>query len=123
MASRIGELLVAKNLITNDQLKQALDDQRKHGVRLGHSLTKLGYIGEADLTSFLSKQYGVPAVNLSEFEVDEDVIKLVPKEVAQKQQVLPVARSGGKLIVAMSDPTNIPLLDDLKFRTGYQIEP
>src|SRR5262245_318455 len=104
MASRLGELLVAKNLITTEQLQQAVEDQKRNGARLGYSLTRLGYIAESELTSFLSKQYGVPAVNLNEFEIDPDVIKIIPKEIAQKQQVLPVARTGGKLIVAMSDP-------------------
>ena len=122
MSSRLGELLIRENLISNQQLQKAQDEQRKGGGRLGYNLTKLGYIKEADLTGFLSKQYGVPSINLSEFEVEQDVINLVPKDVAEKHQVIPVNKSGANLIIAMSDPSNIYAIDDLKFLTGYNIE-
>jgi type IV pilus assembly protein PilB len=88
----------------------------------GYSLTKLGYIAEQDLTNFLSKQYGVPSINLSEFDIDEDVLGLIPKDVAQKHQCIPINRAGASLIVAMADPSNIYAIDDLKFLTGYNIE-
>jgi type IV pilus assembly protein PilB len=123
MSTRLGELLVRENLITLAQLKQAQEESRKDGVRLGYALTKLGYLDSTVLTDFLSKQYGVPAINLSEFEVDPDVIKLVPREIAEKHLVLPINRAGSSLIVAMSDPTNIFAIDDLKFMTNYNIEP
>ena len=123
MSNRLGELLIREKLISNQQLQKAQEEQRKTGGRLGYNLTKLGYIKESDLTSFLSKQYGVPSINLNDFEVEQDVINLVPKDVAEKHQVLPVNRSGANLIVAMSDPSNIYAVDDLKFLTGYNIEP
>lgn len=122
MPGRLGELLVRENLITLQQLQKAQEEQRKGGGRLGFNLTKLGYIEESELTQFLSKQYGVPSINLSEFEIDPEVIKLVPQEVAEKHQVIPVNRAGASLIVAMADPSNIFAIDDLKFLTGYNIE-
>ena len=122
MPGRLGELLVRENLITLQQLQKAQEEQRKTGGRLGFNLTRLGYIEESELTQFLSKQYGVPSINLSEFEIDPEVIKLVPQEVAEKHQVIPVNRAGASLIVAMADPSNIFAIDDLKFLTGYNIE-
>jgi type IV pilus assembly protein PilB len=122
MPGRLGELLVRENLITLQQLQKAQEEQRKGGGRLGFNLTKLGYIEESELTAFLSKQYGVPSINLAEFEIDPEVIKLVPHEVAEKHQVIPVNRAGASLIVAMADPSNIFAIDDLKFLTGYNIE-
>ncbi|MFH1261959.1 MAG: type IV-A pilus assembly ATPase PilB [Pseudomonadota bacterium] len=122
MSSRLGELLIRQNLISSQQLQKAQEEQRKSGGRLGYNLTKLGYIKEADLTAFLSKQYGVPSINLTEFEIEQDVINLVPKDVAEKHQVIPVNKSGATLIVAMADPSNIYAIDDLKFLTGYNIE-
>jgi type IV pilus assembly protein PilB len=122
MPGRLGELLVRENLITLQQLQKAQEEQRKGGGRLGFNLTKLGYIEESELTAFLSKQYGVPSINLSEFEIDPEVIKLVPHEVSEKHQVIPVNRAGASLIVAMADPSNIFAIDDLKFLTGYNIE-
>jgi type IV pilus assembly protein PilB len=123
MADRIGEILVRESIISVDQLKQAQSDQKSSGKRLAYSLAKLGILGEKELTDFLSKQYGVPSIGLSEFEIDPDVINLVPKEVALKHTVLPVQRAGSTLIVAMSDPSNIYAIDDLKFLTGLKIEP
>lgn len=122
MSSRIGELLVRENLISLQQLQQAQYTQRHQGGKLGYHLTKLGFIEESQLTEFLSRQYGVPAINLNDFEIDPEVIKMIPKEVAQKHQVVPVNRAGASLIVAMSDPSNIYAIDDLKFLTGYNIE-
>ncbi len=122
MAGRLGELLVRENLITLSQLQAAQEEQRKSGGKLGYNLTKLGFIQEQDLTNFLSKQYGVPAINLADFEIEADVIKLIPKDVAEKHQVIPVNRAGSSLIVAMSDPSNIFAIDDIKFLTGYNIE-
>ena len=122
MPARLGELLVRENLISLQQLQKAQEAQKVGGGKLGYQLTKLGYIEESQLTEFLSRQYGVPAINLAEFEIDADVIKLIPKEVAEKHQVVPVNRAGGSLIVAMSDPSNIFAIDDIKFLTGYNIE-
>ena len=120
--SRLGELLVKEQLITPLQLRRAVDSQRGSGGRLGHELTKLGYIDENELTAFLSKQYGVPSVNLSDIELDPDVLKLLPKEVVTRHQVIPVNRSGNTLIVAMADPSNIFAVDDIKFITKFHIE-
>ncbi|MCC7460607.1 MAG: type IV-A pilus assembly ATPase PilB [Proteobacteria bacterium] len=122
MSARIGELLVRSNLISSQQLQKAQEETRKNGKRLGFNLTKLGYIKEEDLAEFLSKQYGVPSINLEDFDIEQSIIDLVPKEVADKHQVIPVNKSGASLIVAMSDPSNIYVIDDLKFLTGYNIE-
>jgi type IV pilus assembly protein PilB len=120
--SRLGELLVRENLISLAQLQKAQEEQRKTGTRLGFSLTKLGILDEQDLTNFLSKQYGVPSINLSDFEISTEVLQLIPAELAKRHQLLPVNRAGATLIVAMSDPSNIYAIDDLKFRTGLNIE-
>ena len=120
--SRLGELLVRENIISLAQLQKAQDEQRNSGARLGYSLTKLGIIDEEHLTSFLSRQYGVPSINLAEFEIQLDVIQLVPPELAKRHQLMPVSRAGATLIVAMADPSNIYAIDDLKFRTGLNIE-
>ncbi|MCP4503298.1 MAG: type IV-A pilus assembly ATPase PilB [Deltaproteobacteria bacterium] len=122
MPARLGELLVRENLISLQQLQKAQTSQKQEGGKLGYHLTKLGFIEESELTQFLSKQYGVPAINLADFEIESDVIALIPKDVAQKHQIIPVNRAGASLIVAMSDPSNIFAIDDIKFLTGYNIE-
>jgi type IV pilus assembly protein PilB len=120
--SRLGELLLRDQIISPEQLQRAQEESRKSGDRLGNALIKTGAIPEEDLTQFLSKQYGVPAVNLSEFDIDAEVIALVPKDVAIRHRVVPVNRAGSSLIVAIADPSNILAIDDLKFVTGYNIE-
>ena len=120
--SRLGELLLRDQIISQEQLQKAQEESRKSGERLGNTLIKVGAIQEEDLTQFLSKQYGVPAINLHEFEIEPEVLQLVPKDVAQKHRIIPVNRAGASLIVAMSDPSNILAIDDLKFVTGYNIE-
>src|SRR6516165_6166194 len=122
MSTRLGELLVRENLISVQQLRKAQQDQQRHGTRIGAALIKTGAIEESKLTDFLSKQYGVPAINLKEFDIDLEIIKLVPRDVAEKHLVIPVNRAGPSLIVAMCDPSNIYAVDDLKFLTGYTIE-
>ena len=122
MAPKIGEILVKEKLITPDQLHQALSRQKTGGGRIGYNLTEMGFITEEELTNFLSKQYGVPAINISEFTIDPEIIKLVPYDVAKKYFVIPVKRSGATLVLAMADPTNIFAIDDIKFMTGYNIE-
>jgi type IV pilus assembly protein PilB len=123
MSGRLGELLVRENLISIQQLRKAQEEQQKNGTRIGSALIKTGAIEESKLTDFLSRQYGVPAINLKDFDIDPEIIKLVPKDVAEKHLVIPVNRAGPSLIVAMSDPSNIYAVDDLKFLTGYNIEP
>ncbi len=120
--ARLGELLVRENMISADQLRQAQDEQKKSGGRLGASLVKLGMVEEGDLLNFLSKQYHVPSINLDDFEIEADIIKLLNEEVVGKHQVIPVHRAGASLVVAMADPSNIFAIDDIKFLTGYNVE-
>jgi type IV pilus assembly protein PilB len=122
-AVRLGDMLVKAALITREQLNQALQQQQTGGGRIGTNLVKLGFISEDDITSFLSRQYGVPSINLSHFEIDANVIKLIPSEIAQKHQVIPINRTGNVLTVAMTDPSNIFAIDDIKFMTGFKVEP
>ncbi|MBL9025187.1 MAG: type IV-A pilus assembly ATPase PilB [Myxococcales bacterium] len=121
--NRLGELLVREKLISLQQLRQAQDEQRKSGSNLGYTLAKLGYISDGEITNFLSAQYRVPAVNLDEYELDPNVLKLVSKEVCDKHKCIPLSRSGNALIVAMGDPTNLHAIDDIKFLTGFNVEP
>jgi type IV pilus assembly protein PilB len=120
--SRLGELLVREQIISPEQLQKAQETAKKAGERLGNSLIKLGVVKEEDLTQFLSKQYGVPAINLAEFDIENEIIALIPKDVARKHRVVPINRADKTLIVAMSDPSDMHALDDLKFLTGYNIE-
>ncbi len=123
MADRIGELLVRENLISLAQLKRAQADQRTTGKRLSYSLARLGILGERELADFLSEQYGVPWMNLTDFEIDPKVIGLVPKAIASKHAAIPVQRAGSTLLVAMADPSNIYAIDDIKFITNLNVEP
>src|ERR1700722_11853256 len=122
MPGRLGELLIRENLISLQQLQKAQEEQKAKGGRIGYHLTKLGFIEESELTDFLSKQYGVPSINLKDFEIDLEVIKLLSKEVAEKHQCIAVNRAGASLILVMSDPSNIYAIDDIKFLTGYNVE-
>jgi type IV pilus assembly protein PilB len=120
---RLGELLVREKLISLAQLRRAQEEQQRTGQNLGYTLAKLGYISDNDITGFLSQQYRVPTVNLEEYEIDAEILRLISREQADKHKVLPVSRTGNSLIVAMTDPTNLHAIDDLKFLTGYNIEP
>lgn len=122
MSRRLGELLVRENLITPEQLKKALEESKNAGGRLGESLSKLGILDETELADFLSKHYKVPSINLEEFEIDPEIIKLVSAEICEKHTIIPVNRAGPTLIIATSDPSNIFVADDIKFLTGYNIE-
>jgi type IV pilus assembly protein PilB len=121
-SGHLGELLVREDMISATQLHQAQEESRSSGKRLGFTLTRLGYVDESELTSFLSKHYGVPSINLSDFEIDPEVIDLIPLEVAERHQLVPVNRTGSSLIVAMSDPSDLHAIDDLKFLTNFNIE-
>src|SRR3989449_2795295 len=123
MAVKIGEMLLKAGLVSQEQLSSALEHQKKNGGKLGFNLVKLGFVNEDDITQLLSEQYGVPSINLRHFEIDEQVTKLVPAEVAQKSLIMPVNRTGATLTIAMVDPTNVFAMDDIKFMTGYNVEP
>jgi type IV pilus assembly protein PilB len=123
-SSRLGEILVKNNLVTREQLAKALEEQKLSGgqFRLGSILIKQNLLSEQQLTSFLSKQYGVPTVNLSEYDIDPSVTKIIQAEVVQKYQIVPINRAGSTLIVAVSDPSNLFAIEDIKFMTGFNVE-
>src|SRR6202011_6134079 len=123
MSSRLGDILVKDNLLNAEQLKKALDYQKQHGGRLGSCLVKMGIVSDEDITAVLSRQYGVPSINLKFYEVDPSVIKLVPQETAIRYQIVPLSRVGSTLTIAMTDPTNVFAMDDIKFMTGFNVEP
>ncbi len=123
MSQRLGDLLVKEKVITPEQLEQATKLQKESHTRLASALVKLGFLSDEDVTNFLSRQYGVPAINLSYFEIDPAVVKLIPFETAKRYQILPLSRVGASLTIAMVDPTNVFAMDDIKFMTGFNIEP
>ncbi|HZS06707.1 MAG TPA: type IV-A pilus assembly ATPase PilB [Blastocatellia bacterium] len=123
MSGKLGEILIRAQLITPQQLKEVLDYQRLNGGKLGNNLVKLGVVSDEQITAALSRQYGIPAVDFSKIELDENIVRLVPREVAIKHSVLPVSRQEMTLKLAMSDPTNFYAMDDIKFITGFNIEP
>src|SRR4030081_3064732 len=123
MSQRLGDLLVKEKVITQEQLEQATKLQKESHTRLASALVKLGFLSDEDVTNFLSRQYGVPAINLSYFEIDPAVVKLIPFETAKRYQILPLSRVGASLTIAMVDPTNVFAMDDIKFMTGFNIEP
>src|SRR5919107_1283229 len=120
---RIGDLLLKEGLVTKEQLARALQEQAQNGTRIGYNLVKLGFVQEAELTRMLARQFRMPAVDLSRFEVDARIAKLIPTDLATKHLVLPLKRDGRTLTVAMADPTNLGVIDDLKFITRYDIFP
>src|SRR3982750_3562438 len=123
MPVRIGELLLKEKRITPAQLQEALNYQKTSGGKLGYNLVKLGFVKDEEITALLSKQYGVPSINLTQFEIDAPIIKLIPSETAHKYQIVPLSRAGATLTIAMTDPTNVFAMDDIKFMTGYNVEP
>jgi type IV pilus assembly protein PilB len=123
MPVRIGELLLKEKRISAEQLQQALNQQKSNGGKLGHNLVQMGFVKDEEITALLSKQYGVPSINLTQFDIDPAVIKLIPAETANKYQIVPLSRAGATLTIAMTDPTNVFAMDDIKFMTGYNVEP
>ena len=123
MNERIGELLVKENLLSSEQLVKAREEAASKGKRLGAQITALGFLDENELTEFVAKQYGVPSINLDDFTIEPEVLALIPEDVANKHSVVPVNRAGSTLILATADPSNIFALDDIKFLTGYNIQP
>jgi type IV pilus assembly protein PilB len=123
MPVKLGELLLKENMVTPMQLQDALNHQKTNGGKLGKAFVALGYVRDEDITSLLSRQYGVPSINLDHFEVDPAIIRIIPADTARKYQILPLSRSGATLTIAMADPTNVFAMDDIKFMTGYNVEP
>ncbi len=123
MSAKLGEILIRENLITSQQLREALDYQRTSGGRLGSNLIKLGIISDEVITSVLSGQYGVPSINLDLFEIEQETVHLISQEVASKYSVMPISKVGATLTMAMADPTNVFAMDDIKFMTGLNVEP
>src|ERR1044072_9928925 len=123
MAVRIGELLLNEKRVTLEQLQRPLNQHKANGGKLGYNLVKMGFVKDEQITSLLSKQYGVPAISLAQFKIDPTIVKLVPTETARKYQMIPLSRSGRTLTIAMTDPTNVFAMDDIKFMTGYTVEP
>jgi len=123
MPLKLGDLLLKAKLISQEQLEEALQKQKETGGKIGEALVRLGHVTDQDITEVLSQQFSVPAVDLDHLEVDENIIKLIPIEICRKYQVVPVSKFGATLTVAMADPSNVFALDDLKFLTGYNIEP
>ena len=123
MPVKLGELLLKESMITPQQLEEALAHQKMNGGKLGKAFVTLGYVKDEEITSLLSRQYGVPSINLDHFEIDPSIIKIIPAETCRKYQILPLSRSGATLTIAMADPTNVFAMDDIKFMTGYNVEP
>jgi type IV pilus assembly protein PilB len=123
LSERLGDLLIKRNFITSDQLKKAQEEQKLKGGRLESNLVRLGYIKEDELLSFLSAQYRVPSVKLSKIEINPNVIKLIPSSTSKKYFIIPINRVGPKLTLAMADPSNIVVIDEVKFMTGFNVEP
>ncbi|HEX4953439.1 MAG TPA: type IV-A pilus assembly ATPase PilB [Thermoanaerobaculia bacterium] len=123
MANRFGEVLLKTGKLTPQQLQEALAIQKDQGGRIGNILVKEGYLTERELMQALSQHFGVPAIDLESMEVDEAVIKIIPAEIARKYTIVPVGRAGATVTLAMVDPTNVFAIDDIKFMTGYRVEP
>src|SRR5574337_1489391 len=123
VSRRLGDLLANEGLITQEQLQRALTEQKGSNEKLGTILVRLGFIHEDHLIGFLSRQYGIPSLTLSQLDIDPEVAKLVPAQIAKKYEVLPVKRTGNALTLAMADPTNVFALDDVAFMTNLQVLP
>jgi len=122
MAAKLGQILIAAGIITESQLDEALRQQKRAGGRLGANLVKLGHITEDKLVTFLSKQYGMSAIDLTGYKIEPPVLKLIPADMAKKYMIMPLTRVGATLTVAMADPSNVFAVDDIKFMTGYNVE-
>src|SRR5581483_55129 len=120
---RLGDLLVAEGLLTGEQLARALTEQKNTSEKLGSILVRLNLVNEEQLIGFLSRQYGIPSITLSQLDIDPEVLQLVPAAIAKKYEILPVKRAGNSLTLAMADPTNVFALDDIAFMTNLQVMP
>ncbi len=120
---QLGRLLVNAGLISEDQLSKALEEQKKTAEKIGSILIKLDYIDEDTLLKFLSKQFRVPSISIEPHDVDPDVIKLIPPDLANRYEVFPIRRKGRTLILGMVNPGDITAIDAVKFATGLEVEP
>ncbi|MCX6568883.1 MAG: type II secretion system protein GspE, partial [Candidatus Aminicenantes bacterium] len=123
MASNLGELLLREKIVSVDQLKSALDFQKKNSLPVFTSLVQLGYLTEEDIAQALSRQLGYPYIDLDQFDVYPEVISLIPVDVAKKHMVMPIHRIRSFLTLAMVDPTDLEIIEDIRFRTGLSIQP
>ena len=123
MAAKLGDMLVSAGLLTAEQLKTALAEQKRAGGRLGTNLVKLGFLSEDEITQFLQKQYGVSSINLSDYNIDQAILDLVPSELATKYRCIPLERKGKVLTVAMVNPADVLAIEDIKFTTGFEVKP
>tara|TARA_B100001750_G_scaffold27027_1_gene17869 strand:- start:325 stop:2028 length:1704 start_codon:yes stop_codon:yes gene_type:complete len=123
VSNRLGELLVRSKRISLQQLRDAQSTQKRDGVSLGYALAKMGYISDQEITEFLSQQYRVQSIELADYEIEPEVLKLITQDVCERHKIIPVSRAGSSLIVAMADPSNLHAIDDVKFLTGYNVEP
>src|SRR2546425_12677248 len=123
VSRRLGDLLVAEGLISQEQLQRALSAQKGTAEKLGSVLVRLNLVNEDQLVGFLSRQYGIPSITLSQLDIDPDVLKLVPAQMARKYEIVPVERKGNTLTLAMADPTNVFAIDDVAFLTNLQVQP
>ena len=121
--NRLGELLVREKRISLEQLREAQKHQKDDNISLGYALARLGAISDQEITDFLSEQYRVQSIDLSEYEIDREILKLISPQVCERHKIIPVSRAGSSLIVAMADPSNLNAIDDVKFLTGYNVEP
>jgi type IV pilus assembly protein PilB len=122
-ANRLSDALLKSGKVTPDQIQRALEMQKADGGRVGHNLIKMGVLDELQLVEILSQHFGVPAVDVASLKVDESLLKILPADVARKYTILPIAKNGAKVTIAMTDPTNVFAMDDIKFMTGYNVEP
>ncbi len=122
MSERLGQLLVRNNLITSEELQKAMAEQKSSGGRLGQELTKLGFLSETEITEFISSQYNVPSINLKDYEIDTSVLKYVNSNIAKKNMLIPISRSGSNLVIAMADPSNMQVVEDVRFVTGFNVD-
>jgi type IV pilus assembly protein PilB len=123
MSNRIGDLLVREKLISLAQLRSAQEESKRSSTSLSYQLSRMGFVSDQTITDFLSQQYRVASINLDEYEIEDEVKKLVSQEVCDRHKVIPVSRSGSTLILAMADPSNLHAIDDIKFLTGFNVEP
>ncbi len=119
--NRLGELLVREKLVSLAELRKARELAKASGANLSKSLTKLGYVSDTEVTEFIANQYNVPAIDLSEYTLDPEIVELIPQDVAERHKILPISRAGTALVVAMVDPTNLEAVDDIKFLTGLDV--